>query len=55
MYYLSAEIVGRKTYGIGAMYLYGPEVRDILLPDCKLLKGKKKQILKAYAKLKQKN
>ena len=50
--YLSAEIVGRKTYGIGVMYLYGPEVRDILLPDCKLLKGKKKQILKAYAKLK---
>ncbi|MCD5401434.1 hypothetical protein LR013_02410, partial [candidate division NPL-UPA2 bacterium] len=49
--YLSAEIIGRKTYGIGVMYLYGPEVKGILLPDCKALGEKKQQILKAYTKL----
>ena len=49
--YLSAEIIGRKTYGIGVMYLYGPEVRGILLPDCKAFGEKEQQILKAYTKL----
>jgi type I restriction-modification system DNA methylase subunit len=28
---LTAEVLGRKTYGIGVMYLYGPEINGTLL------------------------
>ncbi len=30
---LVADVLGRKTYGIGVMYLYGPEVNGLLLLD----------------------
>jgi len=30
---LVADVLGRKTYGIGVIYLYGPEVNSLLLLD----------------------
>jgi hypothetical protein len=35
--YLSAEVLSRKTYGIGVAYLYGPETRELLVADKRAL------------------
>ncbi|MCX7909360.1 MAG: Eco57I restriction-modification methylase domain-containing protein [Ignavibacteria bacterium] len=29
--YLSIEVISRKTYGIGVAYIYGPEIKNLLL------------------------
>ena len=35
--YLITEIMGRKTYGIGVMYIYGPEISNLLIVNPKVI------------------
>ncbi len=43
--FLVAEIISRKTYGIGVAYLYGPEINAVLLPKVDILTEKSKKNL----------
>jgi hypothetical protein len=51
--FLITEVLGRKTYGIGVMYIYGPEIKNQLLLNPELLekKGLEKEVLSVYSKL----
>jgi hypothetical protein len=41
--YLVAEVISRKTYGIGVAYIYGPEVNNIYLVNPSILAEHDKQ------------
>jgi hypothetical protein len=43
--YLVAEVISRKTYGIGVAYIYGPEVNNIYLVNPSILAEHDKQSL----------
>jgi hypothetical protein len=43
---LILEVIGRKTYGIGVMYIYGPEFANCLLVNPKLFKGNISELYK---------
>jgi hypothetical protein len=46
---LVADVLGRKTYGIGVVYLYGPEVSGLLLPDpAYLTRDHREALLQAF-------
>lgn len=48
--YLVAEVHGRLTWSVGVMYLYGPEIETLLLPDArKITPTARKKILAAFA------
>ena len=50
--YLLTEIYGRKNLGEGLLTIYGPEIKQIPLPNPNQLKGKDRaEILEAYGKL----
>ncbi len=38
MTYLNLEVFGRKTYGIGVMDIYGPEINGLTIPKPELFK-----------------
>lgn len=50
--YLITEVHGRLTWSVGVMYLYGPEIKTLLLPDArKITPTSQKKILSAFAPL----
>ena len=51
--YLVAELTGRITWTQGVLYVYGPEIREMLLPDPALISEEhRRRILRAFEKLK---
>ncbi|MCL6430098.1 MAG: Eco57I restriction-modification methylase domain-containing protein [Anaerolineae bacterium] len=49
---LSADVVARKTYGVGVAYLYGPEVRGLVVPAVPPVPtGLSDRLLKALGRL----
>lgn len=53
---LSAEILSRKTYGIGIAYLYGPEIRGLnILDPTKTPDTLKLEIKKCFTKMRNRN
>jgi len=51
--YLIAELTGRITWAQGVLYVYGPEIRGMLLPDPTFISEEhRRRILKAFDKLK---
>jgi hypothetical protein len=52
--YLSAEVLARKTYGLGIAYLYGPEISNITIPDPSLIaEDLSKDIIQIHSKMKE--
>ena len=49
--YLILEVLGRKTYGIGVMYIYGPEITGLVLPDPTKFIKEKSKLKKVYQEL----
>lgn len=50
--YLIAEVHGRLTWAAGVLYLYGPEIKSLLLPDArKISEDYRKKILAAFTPL----
>ena len=50
--YLSAEVLSRKTYGVGVAYLYGPEVTNLAVCNPKQLSAADRQRIRdAYDQL----
>ncbi len=50
--YLSAEILARKTYGIGVAYLYGPEINSVIVPKLEIFSNiSKKHIVINFNKM----
>ncbi len=52
--FLSAEVVARKTYGIGIAYLYGPEIGSVKLLDPELLnEAQKSDLVSIFNRMRQ--
>ena len=52
--FLSAEVIARKTYGIGVAYLYGPEITSVNLLDPELLdKRQEKEVVSVFERMRQ--
>lgn len=51
--FLVAEITARKTYGIGVAYLYGPEIRNLLILDPRTVGEAEQKVLRAFESMRQ--
>lgn len=50
--FLFVELTGRQTWAQGVLYLYGPELRDLLIPDISHISAPlKKRIVEAFDRL----
>ncbi|MEM3485957.1 MAG: N-6 DNA methylase [Candidatus Methanomethyliaceae archaeon] len=54
--FLLVELTGRQTWSQGVLYLYGPELRDLLVPDMSVVPEQiRKRITAAFERLKQRS
>lgn len=54
--FLLVELTGRQTWSQGVLYLYGPELRDLLIPDMSVVPEQiRKRITAAFERLKQRS